>query len=221
MNSNTLSSETRRQIAAVSIAPDKPLIICDVDEVVLHFLRGLEEHLAENGLWLDPASFALTGNIKYSGTDDPYPANEIGTLLERFFEARVGSLDVIDGASDGLHMFASEASIIMLTNMPHKHRAARITNLQNHAIPYPVISNSGRKGPAVRELARGVNASVIFLDDTPENLHSVVETCPEVATIHFIPDIRFSKHLSVIKEFSSRTDNWIDASRHMRSVIGN
>ena len=144
-----IASETRRQIAELSIAADKPLIICDVDEVVLHFLRGLEEHLAENGLWLDPASFSLNGNIKYANTDDPLPGHEIGALLEAFFEASVGSLDPIDGAAEALDRFNGDASVIMLTNMPHQHRAARIRNLNDHAMPYPVISNSGRKGPAV------------------------------------------------------------------------
>jgi len=215
-----ISDITRKQIVTIRQNPDKPLIICDVDEVVLHFLRGLEEHLAENDLWLDPASFALNGNIKHLGTNTPVPNHEIGPLLHEFFVARVGSLDVIDGAASALELLSRSAEIIMLTNMPHDYKEARIINLAAHGMYYPVISNAGAKGPAVKALAHELSHPVIFLDDTPDNLHSVADTCPDVINIHFIQDIRFSIHLSEIERFSLRTDNWITAESHIWDQFG-
>ncbi|MGI9481767.1 MAG: hypothetical protein ACR2OR_05345 [Hyphomicrobiales bacterium] len=215
-----ISVETRGQIETLALDREKPLIICDVDEVVLHFLRGLEAHLKENGMWLDPASFALNGNVKYAGTNDPLPASEIGPILHAFFEARAGNLDVIDNAAETLNELGEMAEVVLLTNMPHAFRKARVENLQSHSIHHPVISNSGMKGPAVREISAGTKAPVIFLDDTPNNLHSVADTCPETTIIHFIQDDRFGRYLDVIERFSYRTNNWIETGDHIRGKIG-
>ena len=59
-----LTVTTERQIEALTLDPLRPLIVCDVDEVILHFLRGFEAYLNDNGLWLDPASFALSVLMK-------------------------------------------------------------------------------------------------------------------------------------------------------------
>ena len=215
-----ISDETLAQIENLDLDREKPLIVSDVDEVILHFLRGLEAHLDENGMWLDPASFALNGNIKFSGTNEPIPPARVGPVLHEFFAARAGTLDVIDNAAETLNALAETAEVVLLTNMPHPYREARIKNLRSHGIHHPVISNSGMKGAAVREIAAGTERPVIFLDDTPNNLHSVADTCPKTTVIHFIQDDRFGRHLDVIERFSLRTNNWIEAGDHIAEKIG-
>jgi hypothetical protein len=49
-----VDTSTREQILQLELDPQRPLLLCDVDEVVVHFLRGLENWLDRNGLWLDP-----------------------------------------------------------------------------------------------------------------------------------------------------------------------
>ena len=203
-----LHEVTAQHIAEVSINPDKPLIICDVDEVVLHFVRGLEDYLETRKLWLDPASFALNGNIRKKATNEPINASEIGPLLKDFFASCVGSLDAIEGAADSLAELSEAVDVIMLTNMPHEYRDARVDNLHGHGMPYPVVSNSGSKGHAIHALAHQVEKPVFFLDDTPDNLHSSADTCPDVVNIHFIQDDRFGRHMPEINRFSLRTNNW-------------
>ena len=42
----------------LSLDQSAGLVICDVDEVIVHFTRALEAYLAERRLWLDISSFA-------------------------------------------------------------------------------------------------------------------------------------------------------------------
>ncbi|MGI9372461.1 MAG: hypothetical protein ACR2OJ_08190 [Hyphomicrobiales bacterium] len=210
---------TAQHISELTIDTNKPLVICDVDEVVLHFVRGLENYLETQGLWLDPASFALNGNIKEIASNTPIENSRVGPLLKHFFATCVGSLDAIEGAADALDELSDSADVVMLTNMPHDYRDARIENLHGHGMPYPVVSNTGSKGAAIHALASEVTKPVFFLDDTPDNLHSSADTCPDVINIHFIQDDRFGRHLTVIDRFSLRTNNWNESQIFMRKHL--
>ena len=54
--------ETARQIAELA-RDDRPLLVLDVDEVVLEFIRPFTGYLGTLGLELQPDSFRLHGNI--------------------------------------------------------------------------------------------------------------------------------------------------------------
>ena len=211
---------TKSQISVLELNAARPLVICDVDEVVMHFLRGLEEFLDENGLWLDPASFALNGNIKYKNSHTPLPGSEIGGTLEQFFKERVGSLDPIDGAADALSKFSEHADVIMLTNMPDAYRGERIDNLRDHGMVYPVVSNSGPKGPSVRHIAEMIERPVVFIDDTPSNVNSVTEHASSVHVLHFMQDQRFRRHLPEMTQILASVDNWDDGTAHVLRAVG-
>ena len=62
MNLVEIDTETRRQIDELEITQG-PLILCDVDEVALHFVAPFEAHLRRNGFELIARSYGLTGNI--------------------------------------------------------------------------------------------------------------------------------------------------------------
>ena len=198
----------------------RPLVICDVDEVVVHFLKGLETFLAERDLWLDPASFALNGNIRRLSDDAPVPTDELGGLLTDFFAVRTRFLEAISGASEALAALAPSADIVMLTNLPDEFRADRIANLAGHGIPYPVVTNSGPKGPAIRTLAAGRQAPVVFIDDNHGYLLSAHEHSPRTHLVHFLQDQRFARHVGHFDCMSLRTDNWTDAGAHLAALIG-
>lgn len=210
---------TKSQISELEFNPVRPLVICDVDEVVMHFLRGLEEYLDENGLWLDPVSFALNGNIKYKDSHTPLPASEIGGTLEQFFSEKVGSLEPIDGAAEALAEFSEHADVIMLTNMPDAYRGDRIENLHDHGMVYPVVSNSGPKGPSVRHIAEMIEKPVVFIDDTPSNVDSVVEHASSVDVLHFMQDQRFRRFLPEMTQIIASVDNWDDGTHHVLQAV--
>ncbi|MCP5080802.1 MAG: hypothetical protein GY948_03810 [Alphaproteobacteria bacterium] len=210
---------TTSQLADLDLHADQPLIVCDVDEVIVHFLRGLEGFLAENGLWLDPASFALNGNIKYEDSHKPLPGSEVGGILEQFFSEKTGHLELIDGADEALDAISNHAQVIMLTNMPDAYRLDRIKNLGGHGIHFPVVSNSGPKGPTVKHLAETVATPIVFIDDTPSNVNSVAEHAPDVHILHFMQDHRFRRHLPDLNGIIASVDNWEDGQRYIHQAI--
>ena len=214
-----MHATTRQQLVTLDSDPSRPLLICDVDEVVVHFLKGLEGFLAGRGLWLDPASFALNGNIRRNEDNTPLPAAELGPLLMAFFAARTRHLDAIAGAAPALAALAGVAEIVMLTNLPDEFRADRIANLAGHGIDFPVITNEGPKGPAIAAMAEGRRAPVIFIDDNHGYLASAREHSPDTHLVHFLQDTRFARHVGHFEYLSLRTDNWDDAAAHMMMLL--
>lgn len=214
-----IRDDVRRQIDALELERDRPLIICDVDEVVVHFVRCLEEYLDENGCWLDKTSFALNGNIRLKSTNEPVPTHRVGELLYGCFDAKTHIMEMIDGAADSLHQLQTMAEIVMLTNLPERYLEQRVANLEGHGMFYPVIANSGHKGPAVEALIDGLAHDVIFIDDSPNNIESVHEWCPQTHLIHFIQDQRFGRHVTSIDQVALRTDNWIDTHRFIDDLV--
>lgn len=214
-----MRDDVRRQIDALERQGDRPLIICDVDEVVVHFVQSLETHLEENGCWLDKSSFALNGNIRQKSDNKAVPTHLVGELLYGCFDARTHIMDMIDGAAEALRTLESVAEIIMLTNLPERYLEQRVENLNGHGIFYPVIANSGHKGPAVQALIDGSEHPVIFIDDSPNNITSVLEWCPETHLVHFIQDQHFARHVTSIDEVALRTDNWVETHRFIDGLM--
>ena len=195
------------QLASVDVHPERPLIICDVDEVVVHFLRGLEDYLERRGHWLDATSFALNGNIKSRDTNEPATSNDVSTMLLGFFDDHTHELALIDGADEGLRALENHADIILLTNLPPRYLDARTENLRGHGFDYPIIANIGPKGPTIKTMLREHDERVLFLDDSPSNILSVAEYTPQVNLVHFLQDERLSQVVSPLDEAHFRTDN--------------
>jgi hypothetical protein len=196
------------QIEAISLSGNRPLVICDVDEVVVHFLRAFENCLHANDLWLDKVSFALNGNIRRKSDNEPIPVEELHLLLEDFFHAETATFEAIDGAVETLNGIADRAEIIFLTNLPGHYAIARRKNLDAHGLNAPVLINSGKKGPAVKRLTEIAKTPCIFIDDTPDHIASVIEYTPHVETVHFVHDPQFDRILEPIEGTGLRTGHW-------------
>lgn len=206
-----LDPEVADQLARLRIAGDRPLIICDVDEVVVHYIRGLEAHLETAGYWLDAASFALNGNIRRIDTNEPASTDEVRALLFGFFDANVASMDIVEGAVEALNALADHAEIVLLTNLPPRYLGARTEHLASHGLAFPVVANVGPKGPTVATMLSNHGNTVVFLDDIPGNIRSVAEHSPHVGLIHFIQDARFARFAGRPDGILHQTDNWPDA----------
>ena len=68
--------EVLAQIRALP-ASTRPLIICDVDEVVLHLIAHLEDYLHARDLQFLKHEYRLTGNIGRQGDSQPLAAEEV------------------------------------------------------------------------------------------------------------------------------------------------
>jgi len=214
------STETKRQIDLLALSRQKPLIICDVDEVIVHFIKGLESFLARHDLWLDPASFALNGNIKTIIENKPVSGEKVGELLTLFFQEDTRKLQPIEGSITALRALAANADVVLLSNLPHEAYEDRLVNLKGHGLDFPLVSNRGPKGPAVERLTTRHQAPVFFIDDIGHYLTSVYDHCPHVHLIHFTQDERFSRHAKKLPVEHLRTDNWHDVEAHIRLKLG-
>jgi hypothetical protein len=199
----------------------RPLVICDVDEVIVHFTRDFETFIGHEDLWLDTASFALNGNIKCRRTGQPAEDGRVADLITRFFDERTRHMEPIDGAVDALLHIGEAADVVLLTNLPHTAGEQRRQNLADHGLPFPVVTNSGPKGPAIGDLLRRAGRrDAVFIDDSPHFISSAYEHAPEVHLVHFLHDERFARHIAPLDYVSLRTDSWSEARPHILGLIG-
>lgn len=198
---------------------NRPLVICDVDEVVVHFTRDLETYLDRHGLWIDFASFALNGNIRKRQDNEPASQERVSELISSFFVERTLHLEPVDGAIEALNHFAESSDVVMLTNLPHSSGDHRRENLAGLGLHFPVVTNEGPKGPAIAELLRRARQIGVFIDDNPHYISSAYEHAPEVHLIHFMHDDRFGRHLPEIEYVSLRTHTWDEARPHIARLL--
>ena len=203
--------------------PHPVTLIVDVDEVVVAFLRPLMQWLEEQGFRFDLNSYGLSGNIKYSGTERAATKETVATLIQSFFDARIGALPVVPHVVEVVGRLETCANLVLLTNAPHRHRDQRRASLRHQGIRAPLLTNEGPKGPAVAALAAraGIRPEphaasspelagrrVIFIDDAPSNLVSVRDHVPGAEIVHFIADDDLRRLAPDIPGTRLKTSDW-------------
>jgi hypothetical protein len=211
---------TLAQIANLQLSPKRPLVICDVDEVVVHFTRDFEDFLSGRGLWLDTSIMLFSGNIRNQKTLALLSPDEIEKVVVQFFAERTLDMQTIEGAVEALHSIEKSADVIMLTNLPHEAGDDRRANLAGHGLNFPVVTNSGPKGPAIQKIASQVSAPVVFIDDSPGFITSAFHHAPDVHLIHFLHDERYARLVAPLDFVSLRTDTWQETHPHVLKLIG-
>lgn len=200
--------------------PERPLVICDVDEVVLHFLAPFEAHLGEQGFAFLSHEYKLTGNIADTA-GQLLDGAAVRALIQAFFDDWAPRQEPVEGAAEALRSLSDKADIVFLTNLPGDwNREPRIANLAGHGMEYPLLTNSGPKGGAVAALAAGRRAPVIFVDDSATNILSVRDSHATSTLVHFIADRRFFAGAGMIDGVALKTHDWRDAEAYIRNRIG-
>lgn len=218
----TLPEDALDILAAIDALPigGRPLVVSDVDEVAVYFVRHFERYLERSGFRLDAISYGLTGNIKHAGTERAAAQDDVRRLLFGFFEEEIAHQEVVEDAVEALGKLARIADVVLLTNAPHRHRETRRLSLAARGLPYPVLTNDGPKRPAMRRLAARASGPVFFLDDSPTNLTSVREALPEAEVIHFVADPRFFALAREVPGVNLRTNSWRAVEGFVRARIG-
>jgi hypothetical protein len=214
-----ISEPTLAQIANLQLRSNRPLVICDVDEVVVHFTRDFEDFLGGLGLWLDTSISLFSSNIRTQKTRILLSPEEIEKTVVQFFAERTLDMQTIEGAVEALHNIGKSADVIMLTNLPHEAGNDRRANLAGHGLNFPVVTNSGPKGPAIRKIASQVSAPVVFIDDSPGFITSAFHHAPDVHLIHFLHDERYARLVAPLDFVSLRTDTWQEMHPHVLKLI--
>ncbi|HEY2032617.1 MAG TPA: hypothetical protein VGH02_02895 [Rhizomicrobium sp.] len=201
--------------STVPLDAAKPLLIVDADEVILRFADGFDRFLAERELYLDLTTYRLHGNVKRKDDGTKVLDIEVTALLDEF-RAELDWLDAVEDADVVLGGLVPLMNIVVLSNVSEAQAPARLRNFEKLGLPFPLIANSGPKGPFVKALAARVKGPMFFIDDIPLHHASVVEGSPDVFRIHLIGDERLKPLLPPSEHAHLRAETWRDADAFIR-----
>jgi hypothetical protein len=202
------------------IDPERPLIVVDVDEVLAMFMEGFERFIGRHGLEMRIDKFALFQNIYRPGETEHIDVAWGRELFDTFFETDVGEIDVAPGAVEVMAAWARSATIVILTNAPDQSRRKRAEWLIDRGMPYPLIVNSGLKGPPVAALAARTTGPAAFLDDLLPNLESVAHSAPAVRRFQMVADARLRPLAFCAPERHTRIDDWPAMGQAVAEALG-
>lgn len=211
--------ETARQIAELA-RDTRPLLALDVDEVLLEFVDPFMRYLGTQGLRLDAMSFRLNGNISEIESGTPIENDRVAVVLNDFFAAQADWQIAATGAVDAVATLAKDAEIVMLTAMPHAHRAVRRAHLDALGFPYPLVTTERAKGPAIRQLRGEHQRPVAFIDDIPHNLVSVRTTVADSHLFHIMAHADMRRLLPPLPDGIVVVEDWRDAEPKIAAALG-
>ena len=200
---------------------EKPLVICDVDEVLLHFIEPFEQFLAAKGYRLHPTSFRLDGNIKHERTGEALPSEKTKDFIFELFLTLSDNQRPVEGALTALNKLSVMCDVVLLTNFPADLIGKRQTRLQELDINLPIQANEGCKGAAINALMEKRSGPCFFIDDTPRHIRAALDLPTPPYCIHFIADSRFASLASKnpVSGSSMLTRDWALTYHYIESQI--
>lgn len=211
--------ETARQIDALA-RDTRPLLVLDVDDVLMEFVRPFVRYLDSHGLALGLSSFRLHGNVTDKATGQSIEDARISAMIDHFFSVQHEWQEAVAAAGTTLEGFADRAEIVLLTAMPHRHRDIRRRHLDTLGFPYPLLTTEADKGPAIHRLRGQTNRPVAFVDDIPRNLLSVQASLPDASLFHLMAMPSLRSLLPPLPEGITVVEDWIEAAPKIATALG-
>ncbi len=202
-------------LSEMGVDPERPLLLVDVDEVLGLFMQGFGRFLEGRGLEFRIDRFALFQNIYRPGEAEHLPIDQGRTHFDDFFRLGCGDMEPAPGGIEALRSLSRRANVVILTNAPGPARMARARWLGRHGMDYPMVLNTGPKGPLAAGMTRQVQGRAAFIDDLIPNLDSVEASAPEVTRFQMVADPRLRPLAPSAPERHRRIDDW----REMREAI--
>lgn len=214
---------TLQQLESLGYTQDRshtrPLLVCDVDEVVLHLVDPFVKVIEERGFNLKSHSFKLTGNVFDAETGREATQEEVWDGLTQLFEEQADRQGIVDGVVEGLNTVAEKVDIIFLTNMPHEFAQTRRDHLISHGLHFPLVTNTRSKVPAIEIIKAHCQHTVGFIDDTPINLTQVGEALPDVDLFHFMANEQFRELAGEIDNVHFSLGDWAIAGHKIVDIL--
>ena len=195
---------------------NRPLLITDCDEVLLHMVKPFRDWLAEfHGI-----DFHWNGNdfskaVHYVGDGQLVPAKETWRLLNNFFETEMARQYPISGALEAIGEISRNAAVVVLTNLDHQFNAARTAQRAGHGFDLTVYTNLGPTGPALQKIiAEYAPSRAVFIDDIAHHHGSVAELAPDVHRLHLCGEPLLAPHINCAHQAGhahARIDTWDEA----------
>ncbi|MBC7670306.1 MAG: hypothetical protein H7236_18065 [Gemmatimonadaceae bacterium] len=190
------------------VRADAPLVIVDVDEVLARFMHGFGTFIARHGFELRFDRYALFQNIYRPGETEHLDLIAGRMLFDDFFRDGSGDLLPAIGAADALADLSGRADVVILTNAPEHGRQSRARWLKTHGFDYPLVINSGPKGPSAADLASRTSGPSVFIDDLLPQLDSVATSAPAITRFQMVADERLRPLAPADPERHTRIDLW-------------
>ena len=193
---------------------NRPLLITDCDEVLLHMI-------AHFGTWLDEAH-AIEFRPQHGSWENAMtrrddrsqvtPA-EMWPLLDGFFATEMHRQTLVPHAREALATIADQADILILTNLGDHCHAGRVAQLDALGIRHQVRCNQGGKGVPVAEvIAERQPSACVFVDDLAVHHASVKEHAPQVWRLHMVAEPSIAGAIPPSPDAHARIDDWAIAT---------
>lgn len=205
---------------------NRPLIISDCDEVLLHMVAHFRDWLDESqGVDFTIGSNSFAQAMRWRDSGEIVEEREIWRLLGRFFDTEMDRQHPIEGAVEGIAALADHADVVILTNLNDERRDRRARQLMDHGIDARVFTNQGPKGPALKAILDEYAPSrAVFIDDLPQHHHSVAEIAPEVRRLHLCGEPLLAPHIDCAHRAGhahARIDRWGEALPWLLGQLAN
>ena len=180
-----MTPNTKKQISNIKLNPNLPVMIFDADEVLVHFAEPFAIYLKKHDHRLHLTGYRLDNAIRKANTDEVAAPDTAKELVWGFINEETKIQPAAKGAPQALKKLKEYAQIIILSNVPYSVHNDRVANLKDLNMDYPLISNEGMKGAAVKEILRNHKAQSFFIDDNPYQVESVHKYNQQTVCVHF------------------------------------
>ena len=188
---------------------NRPLLITDCDEVLLHMVAHFADWLdEEHDVHFDVASGQFDAMVDRR-TGEIVPVDKIWPLLDAFFRDHMHRQTLVPGALDALQRIGEVADIVVLTNLGDEAHPWRVEQLAGHGIRHEIVCNRGGKGRPVKDIVERRGASsAVFVDDLAVHHSSVAKHAPEVWRLHMVAEPRLAAAVPPAEDAHARIDEW-------------
>lgn len=192
---------------------NRPLIVTDCDEVLLHMVVPFREWLDEaHNVHFDMRGQDFTNALRHKDSNVPVERELVWTLLSGFFDTEMHRQQPISGAVEALARLARVADIEVLTNIGERAHLGRIEQLRAVGIDHRVHWNQGGKGAPLAAILDRVQPSVaFFIDDLGFHHRSVAAHAPQVWRLHMVGEPEIAADVPPEATAHARIDDWTAA----------
>ncbi|AEG49940.1 hypothetical protein Sphch_2279 [Sphingobium chlorophenolicum L-1] len=192
---------------------NRPLIITDCDEVLLHMVVPFREWLEEShDIHFDMRDRGFGEALRHKDSGQPVERALVWELLLGFFETQMHRQKPITGAVEAMGRLSRIADIVVLTNITERHHRLREEQLATHGLHMPVHWNQGGKGePLAAILAERQPDVALFIDDLGQHHASVAEHAPNVWRLHMVGEPEIADKIPAASHAHARIDDWAAA----------
>ena len=195
---------------------NRPLVVTDCDEVLLHMVRHFRDWMAEHhGVNFDLSGNPFAEEFLLPGRSEPLTYEEKWQFLDAFFDEEMARQTPIVGAVAAVAELQREADVVVLTNLQDRYNAARAAQLRENGFAARVVTNQGPKGAALKRIVEEFAPSrAVFIDDLAHHHASAAEVLPDISRLHFCGEAAIAPHVPCAFEAGhahARIDTWDEA----------